>query len=1361
LRTDRLRINSSTRRLLKLEEQFRKVDQAGAREDLADLFQQIYSSINLHHIRTSREIDQFLQLSMIYIAARLYFDFRDSEATEFKLSTALYDSRHKLFVVKPSYFFPGRCAIRNTAILLARGEEEERSKETRPYESETGLSGLVLASGEVLHCTRLQGKNRCPIYAPLETPSSCALSIPLCVDLAGSLDRFRRAKIPASGPGPHCCDCRASVHGSPHRESEASSYGVLHIDCNTDELQIRKARKIIADDKIRAVLGLMVNRLAGYQADRAAYSVLRNCTALFELSQHTLDARQAYVALLREISAVCDGADVTLHLRDMFAKPDHDRGVRLIAGYGPRFRGFLVDERYGDGLVGEAMAGRGQFKSRNREEMASAYTGTHEYSYRLLMPGTDLNAVVPICFHTRVIGAVNIEWDKSQISGMTSEEEDRYLDARRPVLERLAQYFALVIDYFDDQENENLKPKDLTRQFHVRKSTSRRRVLAYYVDSSLQQIEAGVKEGKKREQLPWREYLEQILRDIIDAVGYFLTFEDKHRILASVRYRAHRSDGDHLDLVYAHGFDPKDGEELGPGGPIPVGAGQSVLGTCAELGVAVFGSVEDHLFLRPDRLCKECAPEEDQKILRRPIHYKPAGHRPVYEVGVPLVFGGDILGTFDFELFSLARNSPERGGAPEEDGDSPPALAGHELAAFLEWARAITFCMAYAEDALDSQVLKDFGDRQRSAFHRFQRLCAQIVANVKLPRELLTPIAAEYLRGLIPLGELELVPAKPESGAESASFGTASPSERVGGDPGEFPLWWRGEQLGTIRMSLATGVEPQPSVFPVTSLSTGTGILAQRFVAAFYAAALSAERGGELESDAKEFRSALEVVRSAFFEGVEALKRDAGKLPQLDPYTLIESLFGLLHQALQRLLPVGGGGSTLRPTSRHGWFLYIAECKEDPELDERAVLRSGEPFARWVAMNTQEMKTLVSRVLESQDPEKTLREILRTAGAEEILRDAPPAANHSVERLEDLFLEALARRGRDYPDKRRDQGPSLTAATIRQKRVRSDIDLNRSPVRSNRRSEWFFGDKSYSIIGVPILFANRVIGILQIFRRRDAIDDLHFFKNDEIKAVAKLGNLLEAAIAAEVECLPIPILRATAVKAGFTPEVIALGERVKDRIARQQVPLLVSCDFLAENASWHPFLDCYVGPEPGRSTYTTHDLLKLKTTALEQMDHPPVVCVLYSHTREKPSARLRERLAALTSASAVILFVSHGDEPITYDLLPSSSFERQETDDSAEVLRVAFGLAEGLDRQDGDEIGILLRRSGNWTIERLIEDCGTEAGVIRNSAKIKLKDLKARQHIGRRLFPDWYQNVEGAGLARRTTSKRRREVRTA
>ena len=1349
MRTDRSRINVSTRLLLDIEKDLRHADRSGMKAMLPFLSSGIYSRIDSYsHIRTSREVEEFLQLSMIYIAARLHFDFRDARETDYKVSTSVYNLEHDLFVMKPSYFFPGRCSIRHPTILLTRGANEGRTAEATDGDREVGVSGLALASGEVLHCTRLQGSSPCPFYIPLESRSVSAVSIPLTVDLAGALDRFGRAKNPRTGPGLHCCTSKKSLHPFPGRKNSAPTYGVLNIDCSTGELEIQKAKLILADREIRHVLGIMVDRLAGYRADRAAYRVLRNCTALFQLSQHTLQARQAYVALLREISEVCDGAEVTLHLRDMFDDDDRDRSVKLVAGSGPRFRGFLIGERYGDGLVGEAMSGTGQFMSLGLEEINSALSGDRQYSYRRLMPGTALNAALPIRFHKRVIGAINIEWDRRLISDMSSEETDRYLDARQPVLERLAQYFALIIDYFDDRDNENLQPPDaLVRQStYVRRSTSRRRVLAYYVDSALRRVDVMAHEAQRRERDSWAPQLELILHDIIDAVGYFLTFENKHRILASVRHHDRRTESSQLELVYAHGFNPKDRQELGPGGPIPIGAGTSVLGTCAELGVAVFGQVEESRYLRPDPLCELCAPETDRRVLRQPIHYKPAGRHPVYEVGVPLVFGGSVLGTFDFELFSLVLDR-----APEENSDQPPALAGHELAPFLEWARAITFCMAYAEDALDPEpAIAELGDRHREAYRRFQRLCAQIVANVVIPHDLLTSIAGEYLRGLIPLGKLELKPGAGDGGAEPVPAADA-PLTQLAKDSTQ-DLWWRGKQLGTISMSLDAETVPPHSVFPEKSLSTGTSILAKRFTAAFYAAALSAERSSEFDS--REFKRALGSVQSAFLDRVEALK-ESGGLTVLGPYALIQTFFNLLHRALHRLLPEGGGGSTARQPSRHGWFLYMAQCVPDPDPDpdpdigERAVLRSGAPFARWAAMGTEEMKSLIARVLDSRkDPEQVLGEILGSAVAEDILADwraQTHATAHSIESLEELFLEALALRGREYPDPTRDQGPSLTAATILKKKVMSVIDLNRSPERSKRWSEWFFGDKAYGIVGVPILLADRAIGILQIFRRREAIDDVLFFKNDEIDAVGRLGKAIENAIAAEVECLTVPVLRGAAANATFTREVTALGGRLEKRIEEHETPILVSCDFLDEPASCEQFLDRYVRVE--RTTFTTHELLKLPTSKLEQMT-VPAVCVL--HHGERPTPKLRERLAALTGpggAQMVILFVPHADERTMIDMLPADPIlERQERDVSAELLPVAFGIAEGQERSKRKEFGILLRRSGTWTLERLVADCGGVAGVIRNRAKIVLKDLKERALVSQRLFPDWYQSFDGAGL---------------
>jgi hypothetical protein len=1340
MRTDRLRLNESTQWLLRVEKRLLELDrQVPANHgDLDSLLHEIYQRIESSpSVRTGREVDELLQFSMLYLAARLHFHFRTAAKTRFKISTSVYNCEHNLFVMKPSYYFPGRCTIRHPTIFLnqpaAAGSTDDA---TQPYGYDVGLSGLALASGKVLHCTSIQaapGRDSCPYHIPLDLRSESALSVPLAMDLAEALGHFARAGAARDGRTTHCCQCPGTVHTFPRREHHGPTYGVLNIDCDTTELQLAKAQEILADAEVRHVLELMTARLSGYLADRAAYSVLRNCTALFQLSQHTLEARQAYVALLGEVSAMCDGADVTLHLRDMFDPGDESRSVKLVAGFGPRFQGFLIGERYGDGLVGDAMRD-GQFKSLDNDEIKTSLGGNPQYSYRLLIPGTVLNAVAPIHFHTRVIGAINIEWDKRHFAAAGPAATNLYLAARQAAIERVAQYFALVIDYFDDRDNQRLKPPaELAGQpAYVRRSTSCQRILAYYVESALDQIDQAAEPDRRRDPHAWCPFLEPSLRDLIDAAGYFLTFENKHRILASVRYRTGDGADGNLDLVCAHGFNRKILADVArdptPGGPIPIEAGESVLGTCAVLGIAIFGRIEDNAFLVPDPLCLECAPVADREFLRRPIKYKPAGPQPVYEVGVPLVFGGKVLGTFDFELFSFTRPHPQRSNG--EGAQTPaPALAGHELEPFLKWARAITFCIAYAEDAGDVHLAKGRLEAPHlAAFRRCQRLCAQIVANVPIPHELLVPIASEYLRGLIPLGKLEL-----------KRGGAAEATTDHGSDPltSTRELWWRGDRRGTVTMTLGAETTPPYSVFPERCLTTGTSLLAQRFIAAFYTAALVPERNSEF--DARVFTGVLDLVRASFVEQVDAmLAADQGRR---SPHALIDTLFKTLHEALLRHLPEGSRGETTRQANPHGWFLYLAQHD-----GKDTVLRCGQPFARWVAMSTEEMRYLVSRVLGNPDREQVFAEILGLEEAQTLLgawRAQCHTASYNVEYIEEIFKEALALRGRPY-DPEQDHGPSITAETVRRKKVVSVIDLNRSPVRSQRVREWFFGDAAYSIVSAPISLADRVIGVLQIFRRREAIDDLRFFKNAEIDAVASLAKAVEDAAAEQVRCLHVPVLRSIDATRSFTPQIEALGKRVKERLSRRQVRLLVSCDFLAEESLLTAFLEHYIGPCQERMS--TDELAGHETIRIEKMTHKEgeVVCILHT-SRGRLTKSMRERLAALTGPggpAALILFVARADEQAAIDVLPEPAFVRQEQDADEDLLRVAFGVAEGQENLERESIGILLRPAGPYSLSRLAEQCGTEEGAVRNRAKIVLENMKDRSFVSERLFDNWYQVVE-------------------
>jgi len=1335
MRTDRARHDPATSLLLAFEKRLHESAAANGKRHrliLKDILGEIRST---HHIHSSLDFDRFLQLSMLYVAASLHFDFQSSPTTQFRVSTSIYNPKHDLFVIKPSHFYPGRCSVRHPTILL-----QPRYREAKPFDQYIGLSGLALIAGEVLHCVSLEN---CAFYVRLESRSASALGIPLTAGLDAAIDRFQRAHVDTSGFTSHCCGCRNSLHNPPRPDQGGpgfaipggpSTYGVLNIDCSTGDLDLERAKRIVSDADIQQVLRDMVSRMAGHQADRSAYLVLRTCTALFELSQHTLGARQGYVTLLREISEVCDGADVTLHLKTMFDDSDRDRSVRLVAGVGSRFRAFLIGERYGDGLVGKAIA-ENQFVSLDPEEIQSALTEHSPYGYRRLMPETALNAALPVRFQRRVIGAINIEWDEAFIGRLVGRGSvDDYLQARQSALERMASYISLVVDYYDDRGNPVLvPPAEVAHDSdYVRSSASRRRVLAYYVGSALKVLDGDLTADTERVKVEQHQYL----RDIIDAVGYFLTFESKHRILASVRRKVKRGEDDNLDLVYDHGFDRY---QEGPAEQIPIAAGESVLGTCAHLGVPVYGRVEEARWLRPDPLCLDCAPAADREILGRGIKYKSAGHHPAYEVGLPLVFGGDVLGTFDFELFSVDHGPAQ--------GAEAPVIKGHELWPFLEWARAITFCMAYADDALHEQLYHGgLAPAQRAAYRRFQRLCAQIIANVAIPKDVLTSIAGEYLREMIPIQKLRLVPASDAGGGhEKAIEDAALPC--ITPDLIE-ELHWRGQHLGTIELTMDRDTVPPRGVFPGPLLSAGTSRLAQSFIVSFYTAAHSADQWADFDSNG--FKGSLRAVKVAFAEKVAAFKQRK-EFEDTDPYGIIESYFGLLDQALrERLLFPGGNGPGPWQPAPHGWFLYMAQCVEDQDGTERAILRCGSPFARWASMSTQELGPLITKVLKSPEWERAFARIVGESLGREILQDPRRRSASLEESLECLFIEALARRDREYPDPHRKQEPSLTTTTARLKRVQSIMDLNRSPLRSTRRREWFFGDQAYSVIALPILLDGKdnCIGVLQIFRRRDVIDDVLFFKNDEIQAVRDLGEVIREEIAEAVEYLRIPVIKDRAGTKGFTSAVDKLGNMVRDRIAKKRSPIVVVCDFLADATYSERFLEKYILAEC--QTYTIHQLMREEDRDLDMMSRP-VVCVLSSGEEMFPEPiELKRKLGALTNSvnrdRLVVIFVSPSGVKAIADILESHPFLiRQEGDSPVEILPIAFGLAEGREGTDREEIGILFRRepAREWTIAKLVGDCGNAAGMIRRHAPYVLARLKDRQGIARRLFPNWYQNRGG------------------
>jgi hypothetical protein len=1316
MRSDRPRHDSATRDLLIFEKQFRETgtDQAAAYRKILDkLYKEVLS---IPYAHSSLELDSLLQLSMLYLAARLRFDFRSTDA-EFRVSTSVYNPRYDVLIIKPSRFLPGRCSVKHPTILLDPQQLEEQ-----PKSHYIGLSGLTLLSGEVLHC---EHPADCDYHVRLDSESGSALSIPLLAGFREAIDRFRHVSHAGAGkPTPHCCrHCESCQQPPPNPRngrngpspekpgSPRQAYGVLNIDCNSQALDLRQAQKWLASPQVQEILHHLVLRLTEHQVNRVAYRVLRTGTVLSQLSQHDLAPRQAYRALLGEISNICDGADVTLHLKTMFDRSDTDRSVKLVAGVGKRFRGFLIGERYGDGLVGKAIdLQEHQFLDSVQIERALR---AEEPEYRRLMPGTALNAVFPVRFHSRAIGAINIEWDQQLVrSTVRRNYEDEYLNARKSMLQRLASYLALVIDYFDDKENDDLRFSGGTEEeaaAYQRSSSSRLRVLAYYVGEVLRVLE----EPKPTE--AWRKAVEkgEYLRDIIDAIGYFLTFENHHRILASVRKKVESPTEPSLELVYDHRLGRRASSDSTE--KIPIEVGTSVLGTCAELGIPLYGCIENDLWLRPQQLCIDCAPESDKPKLKQPIRYKSAGHQPVFEVAVPLVFGGRMLGTFDFELFSVDRPAAAES-ATETARFKPLAIAGYQLAPFLEWSRAISFSMAFAEDALhppEEQAGLEACHRQ--AYRRFRRLCAQIIANVNISPEHLISIGSEYLQDLMPIREAKL-------DREGVNASTSV-------DISE-PLRWRGQNLGRINIELEPDTEPG---FPGLFLSKGTSRLAKSFVASFYSAALGPD---PRPFGFSKFPGLFEAVRATFREKVGALRK-GDDFHERDPFGIIGAYFVALDQSLREHLLVRGHSPDSWHPGRLGWFLYMTRCVPHGEREERAVLRCGSPFARWAAMRTQEMHALLAQLRGEEDRERAFIQILGDQGRE-IWKEASACVPGTD--AEGMFLEALAGKEREYPIPGRQHGLSLTTTTARLG-IQNVADLNRSPLRSPRQREWFFRDEPYSVVAAPIFLEQEkaCVGVLQIFRRRDYIDDGNFFKNYEVQAIRELVDAIQEELKQEIEWIDIPVLSPDAPQQFITRSMVDLSSEILSRISLGQSPLVVPCDFLAEEKICRYFIRNYVG-ESFR-ILTTQDLLQDKLN-FDLMKKDPPVAVLY---RRGSDEKIAERLRSLTGLTEpkrmVVIFIPRSKEVDMPTLLDEAySVARQGRDAPEVILKAAFGIAAGRDNHGWKEIRILFRRGrADYSLEKLQAECGGDAGSILKSAHGVLSQLRERQGVSRRILPHWYQ----------------------
>src|SRR5687767_12949252 len=117
MKTNRDRYDHRTAHLLSLEERIGQSLASCASGAIEAALEEIHSAIeSLPSIRTSKELDHLLQLTMLFITSRLASQCSETKAEPYKATISVYYPKHRAISVKPSFYSPGRCSVKHTTI---------------------------------------------------------------------------------------------------------------------------------------------------------------------------------------------------------------------------------------------------------------------------------------------------------------------------------------------------------------------------------------------------------------------------------------------------------------------------------------------------------------------------------------------------------------------------------------------------------------------------------------------------------------------------------------------------------------------------------------------------------------------------------------------------------------------------------------------------------------------------------------------------------------------------------------------------------------------------------------------------------------------------------------------------------------------------------------------------------------------------------------------------------------------------------------------------------------------------------------------------------------------------------------------
>jgi hypothetical protein len=780
---------------------------SGDEENREVLLRQLHEKIvKFDFVRTSKELDYLYQLVLVFASRFFQYHFGTTCST----ALAVFDDKDNTMYIRPSFYGPGKCSTDRSPIPL--------------NDEKCGLTGTAAKHNRLVLCTQMA--EACPIHiafnvAGKKAPSHASFNLPINRETRSEIIKrhiptleppFAAAAHPPQSLCPSAstlCNFDPEIPDTPEPCADKLT-AVLNIESSDNGYKVdpnsfaKDCCAFLKDSQTQDILQALGERISDARAERPQYVIFRTLNTICQLAQHNLRPREAYVSILHEISALCHGADVTLHLRDLFNKSDNDRCLRLITGVGRNFRGYLINERYGlgQGLVGTTTADAIDAAKKTAAERERVFhiwsakdpADSSVANYKQLMVSTVLNVTIPLWFHDLPIGVLNIEWDNESFEKISeaqkadlvvaTESFSTYFEARRlPLLRRIGGYLSLVVDYFDDLRNPKLErffEKDANDSMPHPGSALRtlgqvfdfdkghRILMGYYAKAAFDEIDKAPPAASSGATTAMRPFLQ----GITDAVGYLIGYQSGARIQVSLR-EFNTTSRELVLITEPHGLQSFEADK-----PIPVPTEKtemSVTANCFSLGAPVLGKIKpaggtahsDKRFKKPSRLTTEqwCRKSfntlykeklSDQRMPETMTYLSTVEKESFFEFAAPLVFGPRVRGTLDFDLFTVHKSHKHR--------------ARLNYLAILEWARTVTYCLEYAADARSLHDAKlAFSTNSSTDFHSLEacghfenilRLTRQIVANVRLEPHDIFEVAAGYFSDILPIRDFLLL--KPE-----------------------------------------------------------------------------------------------------------------------------------------------------------------------------------------------------------------------------------------------------------------------------------------------------------------------------------------------------------------------------------------------------------------------------------------------------------------------------------------------------------------------------------------------------------------------------------------------------------------------